>query len=133
MDVSRVTACSFPLKEKDLDYTFQVISESGFDKIDLVGRMPHFSVTDPAYDMDELRRVVEKYGVRLANIGSYCGRGFSDESEGERKAAMDEMKKTLDVAKEFGAKSIRIFPGDGTLASMDKVVPYFQESAGYAE
>jgi 3-dehydroshikimate dehydratase len=133
MDVSRVTACSFPLKEKDLDYTFQVISESGFDKIDLVGRMPHFSVTDPAYDMDELRRVVEKYGVRLANIGSYCGRGFSDESEGERQAAMDEMKKTLDVAKEFGAKSIRIFPGDGTLASMDKVVPYFQESAGYAE
>jgi sugar phosphate isomerase/epimerase len=133
MDVSRVTACSFPLKEKDLDYTFQVISESGFDKIDLVGRMPHFSVTDPAYDMDELRRVVEKYGVRLANIGSYCGRGFSDESEDERQAAMDEMKKTLDVAKEFGAKSIRIFPGDGTLASMDKVVPYFKESAAYAE
>ena len=133
MDVSRVTACSFPLKEKDLDYTFQVISEAGFDKIDLVGRMPHFSVTDPEYDMDELRRVVDKYGVALANIGSYCGRGFADDSEDVRQEAMEEMRKTLDVAKEFGSKSIRIFPGDGKLASLDKVVPYFKESAEYAE
>ena len=133
MDVSRVSACSFPLKEKDLDYTFQVIADAGFDRIDLVGRMPHFSVTDPAYDMNELRRVVEKYGVGLANIGSYCGRGFSAATERERKAAMDEMKKTLDVAKEFGAKSIRIFPGEGTLAVLDAVVPYFKESAEYAE
>lgn len=133
MDVSRVTACSFPLKEKDLDYTFQVISESGFDKIDLVGRMPHFSVTDPEYDLNELRRVVDKYGVALANIGSYCGRGFGSDDEDECKAAMNEMIKTLDVAKEFGSKSIRIFPGDGKLASLDKVVPYFKESADYAE
>lgn len=133
MDVSRVSACSFPLKEKDLDYTFQVISDSGFNKIDLVGRMPHFSVTDPEYSLDELRRVVDTYGVELANIGSYCGRGFSADSEDEQKAAMDEMKKTLDVAKEFGSKSIRIFPGDGTLAVLDKVVPFFKRSAEYAE
>jgi sugar phosphate isomerase/epimerase len=133
MDVSRVSACSFPLKEKDLDYTFKVISEAGFDRIDLVGRMPHFSVTDSAYDIQELRRVVDKYGVGLANIGSYCGRGFSDASQDVRLAAMDEMKKTLDVAKEFGAKSIRIFPGDGTLSALDVVVPYFKESAEYAE
>jgi sugar phosphate isomerase/epimerase len=133
MDVSRVSACSFPLKEKDLDYTFKVISEAGFDRIDLVGRMPHFSVTDSAYDIQELRRVVDKYGVGLANIGSYCGRGFSDVSQDVRLAAMDEMKKTLDVAKEFGAKSIRIFPGDGTLSALDVVVPYFKESAEYAE
>ena len=72
MDVTRISACSFPLREKDLDYTFKVISEAGFDKIDLVGRMPHFSVIDPDYDMDELRRVsrqvrrgVGKYRVVL--------------------------------------------------------------------
>lgn len=133
MDVTRITACSFPLKEKDLDYTFKVISEAGFDKIDLVGRMPHFSVTDPEYDMDELRRVCDKYGVNLANIGSYCGREFVADSQEEREAALDEMKKTLDIAKEFGSKSIRIFPGDGKHASVDKLVPYFQQSAEHAE
>jgi L-ribulose-5-phosphate 3-epimerase len=133
MDVTRISACSFPLKEKDLDYTFQVISDSGFDKIDLVGRMPHFSVTDPEYDLGALRRAVDTYGVQLANIGSYCGRGFSDPSHDERQGALEEMRKTLDVAKAFGAKSIRIFPGDGTLANMEKVVPYFKESAEHAE
>ena len=133
MDVTRVSACSFPLRERDLDYTFKVISEAGFDKIDLVGRMPHFSVTDPDYDMDELRRVCDKYGVALANIGSYCGRDFIAASEDDRQAAMDEMKKTLDVGKAFGSKSIRIMPGDGKRVSIDTIVPYFQKSAEYAE
>ena len=29
MDVTRISACSFPLRERDLDYTFQVIAEAG--------------------------------------------------------------------------------------------------------
>ena len=133
MDVTRISACSFPLRERDLDYTFKVISEAGFDKIDLVGRMPHFSVTDPDYDMDELRRVCDEYGIALANIGSYCGRDFIADSEDDRQAAIDEMKKTLDVGQAFGSKSIRIMPGDGKRASIDTMVPYFQASAEYAE
>ena len=133
MDVTRISACSFPLREKDLDYTFKVISEAGFDKIDLVGRMPHFSVIDPDYDMDELRRVCDRYGVALANIGSYCGRDFIADSEDDRQTAMDDMKKTLDIGKAFGSKSIRIMPGDGKRASIDTMVPYFRESAEYAE
>ena len=46
MDTNRLSACSFPLKTRDLDYTLLVISESGFEKMDLVARMPHFSMTD---------------------------------------------------------------------------------------
>ena len=54
MDVTAHSACSFPLRERGLDETFRVIAEAGFDKIDLLGRVPHFSVTDPDYDMDAL-------------------------------------------------------------------------------
>ena len=133
MDTSRVSACSYPLREQDLAYTCKVISEAGFKKIDLLGRMPHFSATDPEYSLDDLRRVLEKCDLQLANIGSYCGRDFSAETEAERQAAMAEMKKTLDVAREFGSKSIRIMPGDGKRASIDAVVPFFKDAAEYAE
>lgn len=133
MDISRISACSYPLREKDLDYTLQVIAESGFKKVDLLGRVPHFSATDPDYSMDELSRLLEKNGLTLANIGSYCGQGFSAATKEERATAMDEMKKTLDAAKQFGARSIRIVPGDGKRASIDTVVPYFKEAAEYSE
>ena len=71
--------------------------------------------------------------MSLANIGSYCGAGFSAESEAERKEAMAEMRSTLEAAKAFGARSIRISPGNGKREVLDMVVPLFQESAEYAE
>jgi len=133
MDTSRISACSYPLREKDLDYALKVLAESGFKKVDLLGRVPHFSATDPAYSMDEMGRLLEKHGLTLANIGSYCGQGFSAATEEERATAVDEMRKTLDAAKQFGARSIRIVPGDGKRASIDAVVPYFKEAAEYSE
>ena len=133
MDVTRISACSYPLREKDLDYTLKVISGAGFRKVDLLGRVPHFSATDPDYSMDELKRLLEKYDLKLANIGSYCGQGFSAETEDERQVAVDEMRKTLEAAKQFGARSIRIMPGDGKRASIDTVAPYFKEAAEYSE
>ena len=46
MDITRISACSYPLREKDLDYTLKVISGAGFKKVDLLGRAPHFSASD---------------------------------------------------------------------------------------
>ena len=133
METSRVSACSYPLRERDLDYTLKVISEAGFRKIDLLGRVPHFSATDATYNMDELSRLLQRYDLQLANIGSYCGQGFSAASEDERQLAVEEMRRTLDAARRFGARSIRIMPGDGKRASIDSVVPYFKEAAEYSE
>ena len=84
MDTERVSACSYPLQKEGLDYTFKVLSEAGFKKVDLLAKMPHFSVSDPAFSMDELERVSDQYGIEVSNIGSYCGRGFSSKSEEER-------------------------------------------------
>ena len=133
MDKERVSACSYPLQKEGLDYTFKVISEAGFKKIDLLAKMPHFSVTDPEFSLDELERVSDRYGVAVANIGSYCGKGFSSVSEDERNAAVNEIEKTLDAAKRLGAKSIRVTPGSGEREVIDLVVPYFQQAADRAE
>ena len=133
MDVNRVSACSFPLKEKPLDYALKVMSDSGFDKIDLLARMPHFSVTDPDYSIDELERLCDQRGVRIANIGAYCGRGFSAEDVSEREAAVDEMNKTLESAKRLGSRTIRVAPGTGKRDEIDTLVPYFKDAAEIAE
>ncbi len=133
MDTQRVSACSYPLQKQDLDYTFQVIAEAGFKKVDLLARMPHFSVTDPEYSLDALMALCEKYDLQIANIGSYCGREFSAESEAEREEAMVEMRKTLDAAGRLGSRSIRVSPGSGERKVLDLVVPYFREAAAYAE
>ncbi len=133
MDTNRVSACSFPLKEQPLDYALKVISESGFDKVDLLARMPHFSVTNPDYSVDELERLCDRYGVRIANIGAYCGKGFSSDDESEREAAVDEMNRTLEVAKRLGARTIRVSPGSGKREEIDAIVPYFKDAAEIAE
>ena len=36
MDADRLTACTFPLREQPLDYTFEVIRAAGFDQVDLL-------------------------------------------------------------------------------------------------
>ena len=133
MDKNRVSACSFPLKEKPVDYALKVISESGFNKVDLLARMPHFSVTDPHYSMGVLEQLCDHYGIRIANIGAYCGRGFSSEDESEREAAVLEMNTTLAFAKRLGSRTIRVAPGTGKRAEIDTLVPYFKAAAEIAE
>jgi len=133
MDLDRLTACTFPLREKPLDETFSVIKEAGFDQVDLLARMPHFSVTDPEYSLDELEAQCDRHGIRIANLGAYCGRGFSAEEEDVRDAAMEEMKLTLDAAKRFGARTVRVAPGNGKRSEIGALVPLFRESAEIAE
>jgi len=133
LDVNRVSACSFPLKEQPLDYALKVISESGFDKVDLLARMPHFSVTDPEYSIDDLERLCDTYGVRIANIGAYCGRGATSDDPGEREAAVKEMADTLTVAKRLGSRTVRVAPGKGKREEIDTLVPFFKDAAEVAE
>jgi sugar phosphate isomerase/epimerase len=133
MDVSRISACSYPLQKQDLEYTFRVISEAGFRKVDLLARMPHFSVSDPTFSLETLKGLSRQYRLRVANIGSYCGQGFSSPSEADRRAAMEDLRKTLDTAQELGARSIRVTPGDGKRSSLDALVPHFREAAEHAE
>ena len=132
MDADRLTACTFPLREQPLDYTFEVIRAAGFDQVDLLARMPHFSVVDPEYNLEHLEHLCERHGIRVANLGAYCGRGFSAEEDDVREEAMREMKLTIDAAKRLGARTVRVTPGNGKREEIDTLVPPFQESARLA-
>lgn len=133
MDISRVSACTYGLNSKSFDYALQVVSSAGFNKVDLWGGMPHFSINSAEYSIDDLIKSAEKYGVRIANIGTYCGRLFSSDSKDEVEQELKNTKKTIDIANRLGARSIRVVPGSGELSVLDKIVPYFKESAEYAE
>ncbi|MEW6359207.1 MAG: sugar phosphate isomerase/epimerase family protein [Planctomycetota bacterium] len=134
MDPNRVSTCSYPLREQDAEHALKVIVAAGFKKVDLWGRMPHFSADPSECDHNVLTALARNLGVKIANLGTYPGGTFSSESEAEREAGLKEMFQTIDVAAKMGARSIRVSPGKGEDgAIIDKIVPYFKKSAAYAE
>lgn len=133
MDMSRVSTCTYPLREKDLDYTCQVLSEAGFKKIDLWGRPPHFSTDPNEVKPRDIERVAEKYGVSIANLGTYPGADFANPERDARHTAMREMTRTIDLAARFGARSIRVMPGSGEHPDLiSELTRPFRQSAVYA-
>lgn len=133
MDVTRASACTYGLRNQPVDYALRVVASAGFNKVDLWGNMPHFSIDENEYSIDKLIELCDLYGVRIANIGTYCGRKFSSESKQEVRKEIEDTKKTIDIARRLGARSIRVVPGSGELQDLDRVVPYFREVAEYAE
>jgi sugar phosphate isomerase/epimerase len=133
MDTSRASACTYAMRKNDVEYALHVVAGAGFKKVDLWGGMPHFSIDESEYDIDRLMEVAASYGLQIANIGTYCGRKFSSDSKEEVEQELRDMKKTIDIAQRLGARSIRVVPGSGEREVLDKIVPHFKESAGYAE
>ena len=132
MDLARVSCCTYPLRERPALEAMEVIAAAGFTKIDLLGRMPHLSL-DPA-ECDPMARKIaaEKLGLRVANLGTYVGKGFASDDRRVQEAALEELERAVDVAVVFGARSIRVSPGDETEACLDRIVPWFRAGATYA-
>ncbi len=133
MDVFRISSCTYAMRNESLDHALRVTAEAGFVKVDLWGGMPHFSINESEYSIEKLIELSNKYGVKIANIGTYCGRRFSSESKEEIMQEIKDTKKTIDIAHNLGARSIRVVPGNGELNTIDKIVPFFKECAYYAE
>ena len=134
MDVMRMSTCTYPMREQDIQYALQVVADAGFKKVDVWGSMPHFSLDAAELDMAEVDAFAKGLGVQIANLGTYPGADFASDDPAKLSAAMDEMKKTLDSAARLGCRSIRVRPGEGEDASIiDKIVEPFKESAAYAE
>jgi len=134
VDLARISACTYPLRDRPVEEALRVLGQCGFRKVDLWGRPPHFSADPAECDPDALEAAAATAGLAIANLGSYSGADFASESEGDRAKALDEMKATIDLAVRFGARSIRVRPGTGEdPAIIDRVAPWFQESARYAE
>jgi sugar phosphate isomerase/epimerase len=134
MDLARISACTYPLRDQPVERALRVIVQCGFSQVDLWGGAPHFSADPTRVDPATIEAAAASAGVAIANLGSYAGAGFADESKAEQVRALDEMKATIDLAVRFGARSIRVRPGTGEDPSIiDRLVPWFQQSASYAE
>jgi len=134
MDIHRISCCTIALRDKEPEQVFRILSEAGYKKVDLLGRMPHFDLNNPDYDFEQVIALADRFGLRIANIGSYCGGGFASDDEEERERALAETKAVIDAAALCGARSIRTRPGrPEDPALIDRMVPYYQRAAEYAE
>ena len=134
MDIDRISTCNYPIRTRDLDYAFGLFTDIGFRKVDLWGGLPNFSLDPAECDVAALRQKAQAFGIRIANLGTYPGRGFVSEEELELEEEMADMRRAIDIAVEVGARSIRVSPGKGEDPSIiPALVPLFEESAEYAE
>jgi sugar phosphate isomerase/epimerase len=135
MDLNRLSACTYPLKDRPLVDALPVIAAAGYQRIDLLGRMPHFSLDPVECNPEALKALVADHGLTVANLGTYVGVGLASADEAAQEAALQEVKLAIEVAAYLGARSIRVFRPNSAIddpAVIDHVVPWLQRAATYA-
>lgn len=133
MELDRISACTYPLRERPVEEALRTLAQCGVRKVDLWGRPPHFSADPAQLAPEAIEAAAAAAGVAVGNLGSYPGADFASDSEDARANALAEMKATIDLAVRFGARSIRVRPGTGEdPAIIDRIAPLFAESARYA-
>ncbi|MHB0877989.1 MAG: sugar phosphate isomerase/epimerase family protein [Anaerolineae bacterium] len=134
MDINRISCCSIAFHGQAPERVFEAVAAAGYKKIDLLARMPHFDLSNPEYDFAKVVGLADRFGLRIANIGSYCGGDFASDDAAKRDAAVADTKATIDAAVFCGARSIRTRPGyPEDPALLDRLVPCYRQAAEYAE
>ncbi|MBV7329381.1 sugar phosphate isomerase/epimerase [Chloroflexi bacterium TSY] len=136
MDLSRLSNCTFPLKDRPLNEALPIIAAAGYKRIDLLGRMPHFSLYVDECDPAAIQTLAKANGLEIANLGTYVGVGLAGTDRAEQEASLQEVKQTIDVAAIFGARSIRVFRPHSEIddpTKIDHITPWLQQAAAYGE
>lgn len=158
MDVSRISTCSIALIHHPPEEAMRIIAEAGFEKVDLLEKLPHLSVLPYECDPATLKAAADKHGLQIANLATYVGGGqdgrrtawsfhgwevprperftnygFSSDDIGELATEYQQLCRAVDLAVYFGARTVRVVAGNDKPETLDKVVPWFQKSAAYAE
>ena len=156
MDMSRVSTCSISLNHMPADRAFEIIAAAGYKKVDVHEKV-HFSLFPDECDPAALKASAEAHGLQIANLATYAGGGldgrkiaysfhgwevsnperftscgFSSDDPAELKTEFEQLQRTVDLAAFFGARSIRVVPGNDEPSTLDKVVPWFKRAAEYA-
>ena len=157
MNMSRVSVCSIALIHHPPERAFEVIAAAGYKKVDLLERLPHFSIFPDECDPAVIKAAAEAQGLQIANLGTYVGGGqesrraqwiyhgwqvpnpekftgcgFSSDDPTEQQTELEQLCRAIDLAVFFGARSIRVGAGNDDPRTLDKIVPWFQRSAEYA-
>jgi sugar phosphate isomerase/epimerase len=133
LNIDSLSACSIALHQHPLDRCLDIIVAAGFRKVDLLGRLPHFSLDPAESDPAAVKDAATSRGLRIANLGTYVGAGFAADDAATQKAELRDMQTAIDRAAFFGARSIRVRPGNDDPACIDRIAPWLQRSAAYAE
>ncbi len=132
MDMSRVSACSYPFRQRPWIEALDAIAAAGFKKVDLLGRAPHLSLDPQECDPSAIQSAAQARGLRIANLGTYVGKGFASEDPATQEQELTQVKRAIDIATLFGARSIRVSPGSDEAQCLDRIVPWFKRAAVYA-
>jgi sugar phosphate isomerase/epimerase len=135
---------------------FKVISDSGYKRVDVHEKV-HLQIFPDLCDPVALKEIAETNGLKIANLATYAGGGvdgrrkayalegwevpnperfteygFSSDEPQEQKKELEQLMRTIDLAVFFGARSIRVIPGNDQPVTIDKIVPWFKRAAEYA-
>ena len=75
LDKSRLTFPSIALVKHSPDKAFELIAEAGFKNVDIIERMPHFSIHSDECDPESIKALADKHGLRITAINAYVGGG----------------------------------------------------------
>ena len=157
IDISRVTAPSIALIHLPIEKAFETLADIGFKKVDLLEKMPHFSLFDDECDVNEIKKAAAKYGLQICFLNTYVGggahgresawrhhpgfqfpnrdrytsRGFASDDLDELKIEYKHVCRAIDLAVFLGARGIRFVPGDDDPEKIDKMVPWLKKCAAY--
>jgi len=159
VDVSRVTAPSIALIHLPIEKAFEILAGIGFKKVDLLEKMPHFSLFDDECDVNEIKKAAIRYGLQISFLNTYVGggaharesawrhhpgfqfpnrdrytsTGFASDDPDELNMEYKHVCHAIDLAVFLGARGIRFVPGDDDPGKIDKMVPWLKKCAAYAE
>lgn len=133
MELERISACTYPYRDRPWQEAFQRLAEAGFTQVDLLGRAPHLAPQADPGELALIAATARALGLRIANLGSYAGRAFASPDPFAQEAELAALERTVDAAVLLGARSLRVSPGDDDPAYIERLVPWFQRGAAYAQ
>jgi len=157
MNMSRVSTCSIALIHHSVDKAFEIIAAAGFTKVDILEKVPHLSLFPDECNPETVKAAAKAHGLQIANLATYVGGGldgrriaysfhgwevpnpekftsygFASDDPAEQKTELEQLQRAVDLAVFFGARSIRVVPGNDRASALDKIVPFFKLAAEYA-
>jgi sugar phosphate isomerase/epimerase len=159
IDPSRITCPSIALIHHPPEKAFEIISEAGYENVDVLEKLPHLSLHPDEFDPAVLKSAAEEHGLRIANLGTYVGGGanarasfwvecpgfeldnpdkytgvgFASQSREDLEAELELAYRAIDIGAYLGVRSVRFVPGDEDPDKLDEFVPWLRKCAAYAE